>query len=153
MQNGVSIDLLTSLRVASEAITKSTDDFNTQLKAIEESLASYNIGVSLWIKAFEETWDDCAPTGELLGLVTTEYFLGYQKSGGKWSLMLASECDYGCPPDKPDRTEWVFRDAPRQLRLKAMPAIPTLIMALIAEANRLPVELIANTIDARIRAD
>src|SRR5262249_25537231 len=109
--------------------------------------------VNVRIKAFEDVWDDQDLDGAIRGVVTTEYFLSYQKVNGKWSLMLDSECDYGTHPNNPDRQSWVFRDAPRYLRVKAIPAIPTLIEGMIKEANRLTVELIANTADARKLAE
>lgn len=153
MNSGVSTELLAQLRVASEAINKATDDFNAQIKAIEESLASYNIGINQWVKAFEETDEEYDREGEVRGIIITKYFLGYQKAGGKWSLVLASECDYGRDPNDPDRTEWIFRDAPRHLRVKAMAAIPALIQALITAANLMTVELINNAMDARKLAE
>src|SRR5215472_9318156 len=102
MASSVPAELLKQLSVASEALNNVTDEFNEQIKNIEEALASYNIGVSAWVDAFKESWEDCDQFGQILGVVETDYSIGYQKSGGKWCLMLAAICEYGLPPGDPD---------------------------------------------------
>jgi hypothetical protein len=152
MASSVPAELLKQLSSASEALNNVSDIFNEQIKVIEDALASYNIGVSAWVQAFVESYEDCDRDGRVMGIIETGYTVGYQKWAGRWSLMVASECDYGRPPDYPDRTEWVLRDAPRDIRLKAIDAIPKLIEALIAEANRLAAEVTKKTTEARMLA-
>ena len=152
MSGSVSAELLKQLSVASEGLNNVSDIFNEQIKVIEEALASYNIGVTAWVQAYIESYEDCDWQGAVIGIIETYYSIGYEKSGSKWSLMVASECDYGHPPGQSDRTEWVLRDAPREIRIKAIGAIPKLIEALIAEANRLAAEVTKKTTEARLLA-
>jgi hypothetical protein len=140
-------DLLKQLSAASQTINQATNQFNNQVQAIEDALASYNIGVGAWVKAHEESEHDLDDFGETRGVIVTEYFLGYQKSGSRWSLMAATECQYYDPQDP--RTEWVFRDAPRYVRVKTIVALPRLVEALIKEANHLAAELAEQTKQAR----
>ncbi len=151
MSSSVPAELLKQLSTASEALNNVSDIFNGQIKVIEDALASYNVGVTAWVPAYSEEWEDCDPAGAVVGIVYTSYSIGYQKSGGKWCLMVASECDYGYGPDD-RRTEWVLLDAPREVRMKAITAIPKLIEALIAEANRLAAEISKKTTEARMLA-
>jgi hypothetical protein len=150
MASSVSAELLKQLSVASSALNNATDEFNQQIKNIEEALASYSIGISAWVPAYTIPWEVCdEETGTPIADGETKYFLGYQKSGGKWSLLVASECDYNRSPGKPDRTDWVLRDAPREVRIRAIGAIPKLLEALIAEANRLAAEVSRQTVEVR----
>jgi hypothetical protein len=150
MTSGVSAELLKQLSAASQTINQATDEFNEQIKALEEALASYNIGVSAWVSAYDETSDHTDDNGGIQAIVSTEYFLGYQKYGGKWSLMAATEEDYiNRSSNQAERTEWLFRDAPRNVRIKTIPAVPTLLEALIKVAHRLAVDFAKQTADAR----
>src|SRR6266404_1739322 len=151
MEISVPSDLLKQLSAASQTINQATNEFNNQVQAIEDALASYNIGVGAWVKAYEESENDLDDFGEIRGEILTEYFLGYHKAGSKWSLMAACDCSYYDPEDP--RTEWVFRDAPRHVRVKTIGAIPTLIEALIKEAHRLASELAEQTKQARAFAE
>ena len=152
MAGSVSAELLKQLSTASEGLNNVSDIFNDQIRVIEDALASYNVGVSAWVPAFTESYEDCDSEGNVRGIVDTEYSLGYQKSGSRWCLMVASECEYGYPPGDPDRREWVLLDAPREIRMKAINAVPKLIEALIAEAKRLTTEIAHKTSDARMLA-
>jgi hypothetical protein len=152
MTSGVSAELLKQLSCAAEGLNNVSDIFNGEIKAIEEALASYNIGVSAWVSAYRDSWDECDRDGNTLGIVETDYSIGYQKSDGKWCLVVASKCEYGYPPGDPERREWLLLDAPRSIRMKAISAIPKLIEALIAEANRLTADITQKTTDARMLA-
>lgn len=152
MAGSVSAELLKQLSTASEGLNNVSDIFNGQIKVIEDALASYNVGVSAWVPAFTDSHEECDRVGNVLGVVETHYSLGYQKSGGRWCLMVSSLCEYGYPPGEGQRRDWVLLDAPREIRMKAIDAVPKLIEALIAEATRLTTEIAHKTSDARTLA-
>lgn len=147
MSSSVPAALLQQLSTASEALNNVSDIFNSQIRVIEEALASYNVGVTAWVHAYTDASDLYDSSGNVTGAIDVDYSIGYDKSGGKWCLMVASSSDY-----YPGRSEWVLLDAPRQIRIKAIGAIPKLIEALVAKANQLAEEISKKTSDARMLA-
>jgi len=150
MASIVNAELLKQLSTASESLNSASDSFNEQIRVIEEALASYNVGVSAWAHAYTLSEEDCDPNGNVRGIIDTLFSVGYQKSGGKWCLMVACECDYRYPDN--DRTEWVLRDAPREIRMKVIGSIPKLLEKLVEEATKLAAEVSNKTAEARALA-
>jgi len=144
MPSSVTAELLKQLSIASETLNSASDKFNEQIKVIEEALATYNLGVPAWATACsikENLFDDNGmPMGEFTRVIT----VGYERSNGKWSLMVASWI-----AEFEDRQEWVLRDAPRERRMQAIAGIPNLLEKLIKEANKLALEVSKKTIEAR----
>src|SRR6478609_2287567 len=150
MASSVTAELLKQLSTASESLNRASDSFNEQIRVIEEALASYNVGVSAWAHAYTRCEEDYDQDGNVRGVIETHYSIGYQKSGGKWCLMAASEGDDEYPGDS--RTEWILRDAPREIRMKAIGSIPKLLEKLVEEATKLAAEVSNQTAEARVLA-
>lgn len=147
MASSVTAELLKQLSVASDALNSASDQFNQQIRTIEEALASYNLGVPAWVTAFsgkEEEYDD---GGTVIDKYTRLVRVGYEKSGGAWSLMVAVTI-----PERSHLREWVLRDAPRDLRMQAIDGIPLLLEKLIDEANALTGQISRKTAEARTLA-
>lgn len=141
--SSVPASLLKQLSAASDSINNATDQFNAQVKTIEDSLASYNLGVSGWVPACilsEKTSDQDGNTYHY----SRQISLGYQKENGKWCLMISSWI-----AEFEDYDKWIFRDAPRELRMEAIAGLPRLLEKLIEEANKLAEEVSKKTAEAR----
>src|SRR5260221_14509115 len=93
MASSVSADLLKQLSVVSESLNNASDYLNEQINTIEESLASYNLGVSGWGIAYTKDHEEYDTSGALLGVHTQNIYAGYDKRGGKWCLLASSVFD------------------------------------------------------------
>lgn len=150
MASSVSAELLKQLRYASEGLNNVSDIFNGEIKVIEEALASYNLGVQAWVDACTVNEEYFSKEGVPVGIQERKIRVGYEKWNGKWCLMALS----GIPDnDYPEEyQQWVLRDAPRDVRLKAIEGIPKLLEKLIEEANKLTAEITKKTTEARMLA-
>lgn len=146
MASSVSADLLKQLSVASEALNNASTIFNEQLLVIEDALGSYNLGVSAWAHACSLDESAISDKGGIVEF-TRHISVGYDKRAGKWCLLASSFV-----PEFEDRTEWILRDAPREVRLQAIVGIPQLLEKLIEEANKLTAEVTKKTTEARMLA-
>jgi hypothetical protein len=146
MASSVSADLLKQLSVASEALNNVSTIFNEQLQVIEEALGSYNLGVSAWAQACSIDENGTCSDGSEIHF-TKQISVGYDKRGGKWCLMASCFI-----PEWEDHEEWILRDAPRDVRLKAIVGIPGLLEKLIEEAKKLTAEVTKKASEARMLA-
>jgi hypothetical protein len=146
MASSVSAQLLKQLSYAAEGLNNVSDIFNGEIKTIEEALASYNIGVSAWARAC--TLDEKALDNDGAQIeYTRQISIGYDKRAGNWCLMASSFI-----PEWEDFSEWILRDAPRDVRLVAIQGIPNLLEKLIEEAKKLTAEITQKTTEARALA-
>lgn len=124
--------LLKQLSSASQTLNQASNKLTEQIKEIESSLASHNLGVRAWVE-LRRTSEEIDPSVQLVHRVDR---LGYSKEGGKWALYVDSAIqevdDYQC---------WLLRDAPRELRLLAIDAIPKLLEQMVANAKELTAEV------------
>lgn len=147
MASSVSAALLKQLSSASQNLNSISDQFNEQIKTIEDAVGSYNLGVSAWAhacKVQEESWSDDGACYKF----TRDISVGYEKENGKWCLMVASWIS-----DFEHSEKWILRDAPRERRMQALDGIPALLEKLIAEATKLASEVAAKTAQARALAE
>jgi hypothetical protein len=147
MASSVSAGLLKQLSAASQSINEATDQFNQQIKTIEDALASYNLGVSGWASVCTLSEKLHSESGDVWE-VTRQLAIGYEKQNGKWCLMLSSWII-----ESEDHTKWVLRDAPREFRLLAIDGIPALLEKLIEESNKLAKDVAGRINRAKSLAD
>ena len=126
------------LTESASRLNKASDDLSKEIGPIEAVLKKLNLGIPKWY-AFEDFPPDA---------MDGSYFsreIGYAKIGGKWCLALGERSGnvHGSDPD--DFDSWPFTDAPRQLRIRAVKAIPKLLEALVEEADKVTAELKAET--------
>lgn len=128
----------TDLNAVSDALGKAISD-------IDEGLKKLNLGVTAWVGVQEFGGiDDQDHT------YTVEE-LGYAKINGKWGIALRVRSgDYARPNDDDESVEaWLFNEAGRALRLKAIKKIPELLGKLNEEATKVTKELQAQLADAQ----
>lgn len=129
--------LLKQLSSASQTLNQASNKLTEQIKEIESSLSSYSFGVIAWVelRRVREEVDSGKSSVDRIDR------LGYSKENGKWALYVSSaveEMDYF--------ESWLLRNAPRELRILAIDAIPKLLEQMVAKAKELTAE-VANKTD------
>lgn len=145
MANGGNVSaLLKQLSSASQTLGEASNKLTEQIKEIETALASHNLGIVTWVelrRTFEEVEME---QGNHLRLDRLDR-LGYTKKNGKWALCASTSIE-----ELEDKFEWwLLRDAPRELRILAVDAIPKLLEEMVARAKELTSEVISKTEQAK----
>jgi uncharacterized protein YukE len=117
-----------NLSVASKMLNDASDAFGEAATALDEALNDLNPGVTTWVTVGSSS-DENTPWE------TEEERLGYAKTSGRWGLTLCTvTCDErGDGSEEIAAGPWLFNDAPRSLRLRAIDYVPELIEALANE--------------------
>jgi hypothetical protein len=126
----------------SKILNRLTDDLSKHVDQIESVINALNLGLSGWVWV-EESSDDT-------GTWTHYIRLWYEKNEGRWGLSIDEFDEYAQEPDEyRNRKSWVFKDAPRALRLKAVEKIPALIKVLCKEAEEMTAKTAATVTRAQ----
>jgi hypothetical protein len=128
--------LLKQLSSASQLLNEASNKLTEQIKEIENSLASHNLGVVAWVelRRVREHIDDQTPDVDRIES------LGYSKKNSKWGLYISSEIE------EFEHCEiWLLRDAPRELRILAVDAFPRLLEQMVKRAKELTTEVVNKT--------
>ena len=130
--------------VASQLNTAS-DELGKSVASLDEALKTLNLGIASWYKFAGSDNDD--------GSYWAKY-IGYVRIGSRWGIGLrkTSGHDYA-PPDYNSDEEWLFNDAPRQLRIEAVEHIPAMIEQLITAAEAAVENIKAKSAEARQLAE
>ena len=94
-----------------------SDEIATPISTIEAILQELNLGVSAWTR-FELIRDD-------YDLHYETRYIGYTKFSQRWGLAIRRTTGADGQPETSE--EWLFNDAPRAYRLKALEKLPELI--------------------------
>lgn len=126
---------------AAKTLNAASDRFSKLVAEIDTALKPLNIGLVCWVN-IGGPWR--SEDGE------QEYReqVGYAKIGGKWGIALrtVNEVVYR---DDSDIEQWLFNDAPRQLRLKAIDFIPDMLCELSKEAANFTEKITKKTVDVQ----
>src|SRR5437870_2712624 len=116
-----------NLAAAANTLNAAYDTFGSAANTVEEALNKLDPGVTAWVTLSTSMTQEDAPW-EIF-----EERLGYGKANGRWGLTLCTvtKNEKG---EKEIKDSWLFNDAPRNLRLKAIEHVPALIEALAREA-------------------
>jgi hypothetical protein len=118
---------LQDLSSAAKNLNKSTDELVSLVDSLNKSFQAMNIG--LYASAEVCKWcssEDARYEKEILA---------YQKLNGAWTIAIRTEVgDEEDPIVEEKVTVWAFKDAPRDLRIRAVAKIPDLIKALTINA-------------------
>jgi hypothetical protein len=139
---------LKQLSSFSKSLNEASDELSKQISAIESALNEFKLGVWVWVKKpilteteFSEP-DDAGNRREF----NFNYELGYGKHKGKWGLLIS----YGWEGDDGMDTKITpLRDAPREIRIKAMGRIPDLLDELAQEMSSLTQEASKRAAEAK----
>jgi prefoldin subunit 5 len=123
--------------VASD-LNSASDELGQSIAALDESLKSLNLGITRWHK-FDGDENENGFWAK---------YIGYARIGSKWGISLSS---LSGPADDSLTTddEWLFNDAPRQLRIEAVRHIPAMINTLVKAAEETVENIRANSTELR----
>lgn len=111
------------LLLESQDINQVSDKLNDQIRALEEGLKSYNLGIAAFTP------------------LSGDFELGYGRLANKWGIIIVERRTLGGVAER----EWYFQDAPRSLRIEAIDHLPQLIEALIREAKAMTLRIVEAT--------
>lgn len=97
------------LKIASTRINSSSDLLTEEIAALEATINSFNLGVSLFI-----------------AIEPFDLYLGYAKVNNSWGFAVKLDCD--SEPQK-------LRDVRRETRIELIPFVPSLLEELISEVH------------------
>jgi hypothetical protein len=135
MSNNVQASMarLTSL---SQVLNNASDQLSQSIGEIEGALNQLNWGVSAWVHddpVSVEEFSKAGPDGNPIKVHKLQE-LGYANSGGTWGIVLASGTEESWPED----VKITFlRDAPLEVKLRAMERIPRLLDEVAEGLNKI----------------
>jgi prefoldin subunit 5 len=136
------------LSSAAEALNVVSDALGKAVSDIDEGLKRLNLGVTAWVCVQEYGGS------HEQDLTYTLEELGYAKINGKWGIALRVRSGDEEHPEYDESVEiWLFNEAARALRLKAIKKIPELLTKLNEEATKITKELQAKLVEAQAVAD
>lgn len=146
MASSVAAGLLKQLSAVSQTINTASDQLNEQIKTIEEAIGSYNLGVSAWVDVRNVKKTDYTNMSPVE--YTRQESLGYEQENGKWCLKVSAWIE---EIETPAGT-WRLLDAPREMRMAAVEAIPKLLEKLTEEAMKIAGRVEAQAARAKVIA-
>jgi hypothetical protein len=122
-----------------------SDELGVAINSLDEALKQLNLGITHWHKFAGNDHEG--------GSYWANY-LGYAKIGTRWGIALSKTSGhYDAPPEYNKGEEWLFNDAPRQLRMDAVDHIPAMIDALITAAEEAVARIEEKTVEAKKLAE
>jgi prefoldin subunit 5 len=132
-----SLDQLSKTAIS---LNKASDGLNQAINQLNDALKKLNLGISSWVSfyVYEE------------GPFSDVHEIGYGKVNGNWGIAIKKtfEDAQNAGEDSPDVTEWQFSEAPRDMRIEAIPYLPKVIEQLNKDADRTTQLLKDKTADA-----
>lgn len=146
-------DILTRLRSSYETLSSSAQSLNNTSEelakigaAMDAAVKKLNLGVEAWATIASGS-DETQPHLEY------QDRLGYAKIDGKWGLAIrVVECDREDGEETIEK-QWLFADAPREMRMMALDRLPELIDALNKNVRNLHERMSRKVADARTLLD
>jgi hypothetical protein len=125
---------LHKLSLAAKNLNELSDKLTAEVSEIEDTINKLNLGITAYV-VFEAWSDDT-------GLERGAWRLEYGKLMGKWGFIINySTEDLGRGPDNEFTENWLFKDSPREKRLRAVEKIPELLAALVKKSDEVATEL------------
>lgn len=112
------------LPAAAASLNSATDQLGKSVAELDAVLKRFSLGVPTWVPFASWEHFDYYSAEEI----------GYAKIGGKWGVAIRTvEGDCQAPDDE-KMEQWLFNDAPRLLRVRAVEKIPELLEELLKKA-------------------
>jgi hypothetical protein len=122
-------------------LNTASDNLGKVIALLDERLKKLNLGISAWHKY--------ADYGDEAGNYRCSY-LGYARVGNKWGIAISKTSgNHNSPPEYHKDEEWLFNDAPRNLRMEAVEHIPAMIETLISTAEQAVEKIKGRTDEAK----
>jgi uncharacterized phage infection (PIP) family protein YhgE len=120
---------LQKLTTAAKTVNELSDQLKEEIAKIEDTLNELNLGITANVRI--DNWTDEEGNSGL-------WRLAYGKEAGRWGFFieyLAELANRG--PDSGTYESWLFKDSPREQRLKAVNYIPSLLASLAKKSGEL----------------
>jgi hypothetical protein len=118
-----------ALSTVAASLNSASDEFTQVISVLDDPLKKLNIGLTVWV-IFEDRGDEQDPSRYDCDQI------GYCKVDGKWGIALRHIWGHEAFDAHNEDGPWLFKDAPREMRLRSVDKIPELIKALSEEASR-----------------
>jgi hypothetical protein len=118
---------LEQLSKSAVGLNKASDRLNQAINQLNESLKKLNLGISSWVSfyVYEE------------GPFSDVHELGYGKVNGKWGICIRKTfADQNRDEEGVETTEWQFSEAPRDMRIEAIPHLRKVVDKLNEDAAK-----------------
>lgn len=121
------------LPAAAASLNAATDQLGKSVGDLDGVLRKYSLGVPTWVP-FSSSPNSWFPRYH-------HDDIGYAKVGGKWGVAIRTVDGDEVSDSSDDVEQWLFNDAPRLLRLRAIEKIPELLEALLKSAEEMTKKL------------
>jgi len=128
------------LSKSANSLNIASDRLNEAIEHLDEALKKLNLGISSWVSFYG--WDD-GPFSEV-------HEIGYSKINSKWGIGIKRIIEDQTQPQgyQTDETEWQFSEAPRDMRIQAIPHLHKVIDKLNEDAEKTTQVITEKTTDA-----
>ena len=122
------------------SLNSASDRLNRAIEQLNEALRKLNLGISSWVSFYvyeEGPWSDV-------------HEIGYGKINGRWGIGIKKTFEDQARPEgyQVEVSEWQFSEAPRDMRIQAMPLLHKVIEKLNENAENTTTEIAERTMDA-----
>lgn len=124
---------LKQLETSAHALNKLSDELTKKVAEVEDAINRLNLGISAHV--------DIQYWGSEDGLESSAWRLAYGKESGKWGFVIEYVSENLNWPDAGKHESWLFKDSPREKRIRAVEKIPELIGALVKKSNEVAEEI------------
>lgn len=116
------------LSKTASSLNVASDRLNQAVEKLNESLRKLNLGVSSWVSFC--VWEE-GPDSEV-------HEIGYGKINGNWGIGIKRTIEDQTQPEayRVDESQWVFSEAPRDMRIQAIPYLNKVVEKLNQDAER-----------------
>jgi len=129
---------LKHIEAVSNTLNQSSDLLSQKIVEIESALNHYKLGIWAWLE--EPLFYRLESDGNG-GDVEVSYHFGYGKLRDKWGLLVHERLDH----DPEDRAPLFLKDAPRDIRARAVESIPKLLKCIAEKGAELSREIMKKT--------
>jgi hypothetical protein len=129
---------LKHIEAVSNTLNQSSDLLSQKIVEIESALNHYKLGIWAWLE--EPLFYLLESDGNGVD-VEVSYHFGYGKIRDKWGLLIHERFDF----DPEARAPMFLKDAPRDIRARAVERIPDLLKRIAEKAAELSREIMKKT--------
>jgi hypothetical protein len=117
------------LSAIAQSLNQATDELTRVVAALDEALQRLSVGLVVWVNV--QTWDHED------GVSYECEQVGYAKVNGQWAIAIRKTFGREDTSDPDEvRSIWIFNDAPREARLRAVEYLPQIVNELAKAAAK-----------------
>jgi hypothetical protein len=136
-----------ALSAAASSLNTASGVLTQVVSILDESLKKLNVGIAAWV-TFRSRDDDNRDPHDY-----DEDQIGYCKIRGMWGIALRRIWGNTHSFEGDSEGPWLFNDAPRDMRIAGVDAIPKLIQELCEQASETEKKVVEKTLKIRELAD